>query len=428
MTRVCTAPNGVTKPHSVLFGELAIAAGFVGKPIAVCFAESSAALDCDLWLHLAQIGGPSRVLHVHGKPDIKKLVKFMGAWRLVIVHAPRLHNEVAWIVQMHSSTALPRPAIFSRAVPTAVDDDPIATLVLRSNDDESTAITRWLMSGSPPSAILPDELPVNNVMFSPALNPVMTPRHLPNGRGPRKLRDCKLLAALLSGASLLRSAAQPDEPDNASAVGRDDYELVRRLLQSPLLCTADEPINQLAVDMVGRANVFLKLKLNPELIEGNPLRCSGSDPTWSIRGSRTRQELTTRSEIADLGNVHSRLIHEIIDLLHNMPDDYSMFHSQNTPNGYAMFQRMGLVRRPPNERDFKSSDSRTLAGMLRSWTSKQVRSSFEILYKSGLISGAREHGNGPWQYELPEELSTVSSPFRSLPTASEVFAETGPST
>jgi len=298
----------------------------------------------------------------------------------------------------------------------AVDDHPIATLVLRGNDDESTAIIRWLMSGLPPRAILSDELPVNNVMFSPALNPVMTPRHLPNGRGPRKLRDCKLLAALLSGASLLRNAAQPDEHDNASAVGRGDYELVRRLLQSPLLCTAEEPINQLAVDMVGRANVFLKLKLNPELIEGNPLRCNGNDPTWSIRGSRTRQELTTRSEIADLGNIHSRLNHEIIDLLQNMPDDYSMF------------QRMGLVRRPPNARDFKSSEPRTLARMLRSWSYKQVRASFEKLYKSGLISGAREHGNGPWQYELPEELSTVSSPFRTLPPANEVFAETVPST
>ena len=151
-------------------------------------------------------------------------------------------------------------------------------------------------------------------------------------------------------------------------VGRDDYELVRRLLQSPLLCTADEPINQLAVDMVGRANVFLKLKLNQELIEGNPLRCNGSDPTWSIRGSRTRQELTTRGEVADLGNVHSRLIHEIIELLQNMPDDYDMFDSQNTPNGYTMFQRMGLVRQPPGERDFKSSEPRTLARMLRSWS------------------------------------------------------------
>jgi hypothetical protein len=248
-------------------------------------------------------------------------------------------------------------------------------------------------------------------MFSPALNPVVTPRHLPNGRGPRKLRDCQLLAALLSGASLLRSAAQPDEPDNASAVGQGDYELVRRLLQSRLLCMADEPVTQLAVDMVGRTNVLLELKCNPELIEGNPLRCHDGDPTWRIRGGRTRQELTTRNEVADLGNVRSRLIQQIVDLLQNVPD------------GYAMFQRMGLVRQPPNERDFKSSDWRTLARMLRSWSFKQVRTHFEALRKSGLINSERDSRNAPWRYRLPEELSRSSSPFRSLPPANELFSD-----
>ena len=62
MTRISTAPLRVTKPHSVLFGELAIAAGFVGKPVAVCFSESTASLDCELWKYFAQIAGPSTSL------------------------------------------------------------------------------------------------------------------------------------------------------------------------------------------------------------------------------------------------------------------------------------------------------------------------------------------------------------------------------
>jgi hypothetical protein len=255
------------------------------------------------------------------------------------------------------------------------------------------------------------------------------PSDLPNGRGPRKLRDCKLLAALLSGACLTANIEQSTESTGLPTCGQQEYEQVYRLLKSPLLCTADEPVTQLAVDMVGRTNVFRELKCNPELIEDNPLRCHDGDPTWRIRGSRTRQELTTHNEVADLGNVHSRLIQQIVEFLQNMrTDGYALFHSQNRQDGYAMFQRMGLVRHPPNERDFKSSKPRTLAGMLRSWSYKQVRASFEKLHKSGLISGAREHGNGPWQYELPEELSTFSSPFRSLPPANELFAETGPST
>ena len=149
MTRIGTTPVAIRKPVSVLFGELAIAAGLAGKPVAVCFSESAATLDCELWKYFAQVGGPSRVLHVHGKPDVKRLIKFMSEWRLVIVHAPRLHNQVAWAAQMHSSEAMARPAIFSRTVPTAVDDDPIPILVLRNTPDESYSIIRWLMAGCP---------------------------------------------------------------------------------------------------------------------------------------------------------------------------------------------------------------------------------------------------------------------------------------
>jgi hypothetical protein len=182
-------------------------------------------------------------------------------------------------------------------------------------------------------------------------------------------------------------------------------------LQSPLLCTADEPVTQLAVDMVGRTNVFLELKCNPELREGSTLRCDDGDPTGRIRGSSTRRELTTRSEIADLGNVDSRLIQQILGLL------------QRVPGGYAMFQRMGLVRQPPNERDFKKSGLRILTRMLRSWSAKQVRVHFEALRKGGLISGERDSRNSAWKYRLPEQLSIFSSPFRFLPPANELFPD-----
>ena len=417
MTSINAAPVSVSKPDSVLFGELAIAAGLVGQPVAVCFSESTATVDCELWKYFSEFARPSHVLHVHSQKDVTTLRKAIGHWRLIIVHATRLLNTVAWTVQSHESETSARPTIFSRTVPDSIDDLPIPLLVLRSTADESSSVIRWLVAGRPQRAVLPEGLPTNGMTLDPALVPVTMPSDLPNGRGPAKLRDCQLLAALLCGAWLMRNAESTGLP----TCGRQEYQQVRRLLQSPLLCSADEPINQLAVDMVGRTNVLLELKCNPELIEGNSLRCSGSDPTWSIRGERTRQELTTRSEIADLGNVHSRLNREIVETLQNMPRDYAMLHSHNGSNGYAMFQRMGLVRQPPNERDFKDSDSRTLARMLRSWSSKQVRTSFEKLRKSGLISGAREHGNGPWQYELPEELSMASSPFRSLPPASELF-------
>ncbi|MFQ5734742.1 MAG: hypothetical protein ACE5KM_22640 [Planctomycetaceae bacterium] len=104
--------------------------------------------------------------------------------------------------------------------------------------------------------------------FDPELIPVTVPSDLPSGRGPTKLRVCKLLVALLAGACLTGNAEQPSESVGLPTCGQQEYELVCRLLQSPLLCTADEPVTQLAVDMVGRTNVFLELKCNPELIEG----------------------------------------------------------------------------------------------------------------------------------------------------------------
>ena len=41
MTRISTTPAPIRKPDSVLFGELAIAAGMTGNPVAVCFSESA---------------------------------------------------------------------------------------------------------------------------------------------------------------------------------------------------------------------------------------------------------------------------------------------------------------------------------------------------------------------------------------------------
>jgi hypothetical protein len=412
MTRINTVPASVPKPDSVLFGELAIAAGVVGQPVAVYFSESTATVDCELWKYLSEFARHSYVLHVHSQKDVTTLRKAVGHWRLIVVHATRLLNTVAWIVQLHESETPARPAIVSRTVPDAIDDLPTPLLVLRSTADESSSVIRWLMAGRPQRSMLPEGPPTNGMTFDPALDPVTMPSDLPNGRGPKKLRDCQLLAALLSGAWLTKILDQQSpESTGLPTCGRQEYQRVRRLLQSPLLSTADEAVTQLAVDMVGRTNVLLDLKCNPELIEGNPLRCHDGDPTWRIRGGRTRQELTTRNEVADLGNIHSRLIQEIVEFL------------QNVSGGYAMFQRMGFVRRPPNEREFKSSNWRVLARMLRSWSFKQVRTHFEALRKDGLISGERDSRNAPWRYRLPEELSISSTPFRSLPPASELFPD-----
>lgn len=415
MTRISTTLALIRKPDSVAFGELAIAAGLAGKPVAVCFSESAATVDCELWKFFSQFADPSRVLHVHNQTDVRKLRKAVGHWRLVVVHVPRLHNIVSWTVQMHGSATSARPTVFSRFVPDSADDVPLPLLVLRNTPDESSSIIRWLLAGCPQRAALPDGQPTNGMTIDPVLIPVTIPSHLPNGRGPSKLNDCQLLAALLTGACLVGNTDQSAESTDLSTHGRNDYARVLRLLQSPLVNTTNEPIDQLTVDMINRANVFLELKCNAEFIYAHPSLSRPDDPIHRQRGSRTRQELIGRREVADLGSFRCRLIRQIVDFLRTLPD------------GYDRFCRMGLVRRPPNEGDFKTTETRALVVMLRPWSQKQVRTHFDGLCKSGLITGERDSGYAPWQYLLPEELSMSSTPFRSLPPADELFPTTVPS-
>ena len=184
MTRINTTPAAIRKPDSVLFGELAIAAGMTGNPVAVCFSESAAVVDCELWKYLAQLTGPGRVLHVHSQTDVCKLTNAVGRSRLIVVHTPRLFNTVAWTVEMHDPETSALPTIVSRSVPSVVDDVPIPMLVLRNTPDETSSIIRWWMAGCPQRAVLPDSQPENGITIDPALFPVT----MPNAR--RALPSC----------------------------------------------------------------------------------------------------------------------------------------------------------------------------------------------------------------------------------------------
>ena len=149
----------------------------------------------------------------------------------------------------------------------------------------------------------------------------------------------------------------------------------------------------------------------PEAIERAPELCPDDDPTRVLPGATTRKELTTRKDVADLGNIEGSLIRRILEILPKIA------------GGYELFQRMGLARRPPDEEEYRNSGWRTLSRCLRSWSFKQVRTQFTALRNAGLINGERQSENNAWQYELPEALQISSSPFAQLPTAEELFAK-----
>ncbi len=117
---------------------------------------------------------------------------------------------------------------------------------------------------------------------------------------------------------------------------------------------------------------------------------------------------------ADLGNVRSRLIRQLVAFVRRRND------------GYERFQRMGLVRRPPRRDRSRNVKAAALVNCLRPWTAKQVRTHFNQLRCTGMITAERETANGPWRYALPEELQGRRGAYRHLPTAAEPIARHPP--
>lgn len=323
--------------------------------------------------------------------------------RLVMVHTPRLHIPTAWAIQLAEpmdDTNGPLPAMLSRFASSDLDEDPGATLVVRATERQTARVSQWLSShGNSHRGSLHLPSPMS-VEFPAWLSLVLSPESSEN-QGPRRFRDLQVLRNLLAGACVLRVYDTGEDEESVSVVNPEDYESVRLLLQSPTLWPADMACDPLATAMVSRANMYMAIRSGHVRRHG-PLLL-GLDEDAQDDGEGATLVHITRREVADLGNVRSGLIHRMLDYLHQGDD------------GYEWYRRMGLVRRPVDANAWSTTSVDSLASNLRSWSVKQVRTHFDRLRRDGLITAERDHGNGPWRYELPEELTDASCPFRSLP-------------
>jgi DNA-binding MarR family transcriptional regulator len=215
----------------------------------------------------------------------------------------------------------------------------------------------------------------------------------------------------LAGASVLRvSHPEQDVPPSAEA-NLDDYELVRNLLCSVITGTRFAAHEPLAVDMINRANVYLWARYGRGQSNLTASEAETLDYLARYGGHPTRRELITRRELADLGNVKSATVNCLVEQL------------QGARRGREAFLRMGIVGERVTDRVWQRTSARELARSLRPWSAKQVRAHFDRLRRDGLITAERDAANGPWRYELPEEISDASSPFSDLPTAHELDAD-----
>ncbi|MGO8752735.1 MAG: hypothetical protein ACLQNE_42885 [Thermoguttaceae bacterium] len=415
MTRLPIPLPPPPAPHSVILAELAIAAGIAGHSIAICYQGYPAPLLCGIWRHFASLVGLDRAFQVSNQADIRKLVGRIPELRLGLVHGPRLLNPTAWTIQMTdpATESVSRPAVFCRFTPTDPDDDPGATIVLRANSQECTLTQQWLMMGHLGCLGLADIEPSENNGVVPELPPVLSTALSTNGIGLRGSRDRQVLLGLLAGACLLRCVHQEDLSNIPLTVSLQDYALVRGILQSPILSSADEGFDPLAADMVSRANLYTIVKYGADRDGLSPFPADGPDGRFDIRGDRPPRELITRRELADLGNLRSRAVRRLVEYL------------QQRPDGYERFGRMGLVRHPPRRDDWARASRGSLTSRLRPWSVKQVRTHFDQLRRAGLVTAERDQANGPWHYRLPEELAGSSSIFRRLPTAEALEVAAG---
>jgi hypothetical protein len=379
-----------------------------GQSLSISYQEFPAPVLCSLWKHSIRYAGATEVQQIQNQTDIRKLAERVSQVRLALVYAPRLHTPASWAIQMATADEQgnSRPAIFCMGGPGEQEDAPGPVLALRGNPREHAALAEWLQvaeSEFPDWNVVPLNL---NIQTDPLVEAALSPCNRP-WSGLDRLRDRQVLKGLLAGATVLRGLRQGGQDFGSPITNTEEYALVRRLLQTPMVVAADDAYDQLAADMVSRANVFLEIKYGTNQGTGNPFRdgnCGGN------RAGQPGRDLITRREVADLGNVQSRLVRQLVECLLDQSD------------GQQRFRQMGLVRQPPAEDAWRRAGINNLTGYLRAWSSKQVRTCFERLRRAGMITAERKRANGPWQYRLPEELMGPFSVFRGLPRVPAVTA------
>jgi hypothetical protein len=406
MTRLPVAQTLPPKPASVALSELAVTAGVVGSGITLCFDGFPAPALCQLWRYCIRYVGPDAVHHVRTQADVRKLAKVVNSVRLVVVYSPRLCTAASWVIQMSgvaSERRAAQPALFCTAERAEMDEAPGPALVLRGDDNDSVALAQWLSTTEnegPDWAAIPPELIIQR---NPVLDAtILTANSSPGGSGA--LRSRAVLQGLLAGATMTRAMEEAPVTTNPTT-SLEDYESVRRLLQSRIVAGVDEAFDPLAADMVSRANVYMDVRRT--VGSNNPF--GGSDMLIED-GQRPPRELVSRRELSDLGNVRSRMVRRMIEFLQQQPD------------GHERYRRLGLVGRAPQRDGWRGAEINGLIARLRPWSSKQVRTHFDRLQRTGMIAAKREQPNGPWRYGLPEDLTRRSSAFGWLPSPQDITA------
>lgn len=413
-------------PHAIRLGRLAIAAGLAGYSVSLVYHGFAAPLLAEVWKHHAQEVGEKEAIYIANRGHLRQLTlhdkalatqstsdnKAAASPKLFFIRTAQLLNEMAWAAGLcrvgAADKTMIRPVVFAITGANDDGDAPGARLDLYASPAAEQKIISWLQQVKKDETVrLPMLHTAVEVNFPEAIDKLCWPT--PPGSdaaGIFRLRDCQVFRALLAGACVLRhlDCGRPPTAVTILTVSADDYETVHTLLQSRLVRPADELYDPLAAAMVARANEYLKMR-HDQGQSRKPGRADGDSSSYHPRK-------LTRNDLCDLGEPNSQANRHLITFL-----------LKDEKKGFSRFRELGLVRQLSKEEGWPGPNTvKKLAPLLRSWSYKQVRTHFGRLLKGGLIEGTKEQ-NGPWVYNLPEDLGAGRSAFCRLPTPTTLRAE-----
>jgi len=403
-------------PIAVALPMLGILGGICGEPVSVWLRDFPPDVVGAIQRLLVRHLPGDQICEIFGRSDLQRLAREPGRYLLALIDPIRGHQsfELAaqWLISRRRGTRTPG-ALFGPD--DGVHQAPGAILSIRSNPVEIARLRGWLLRESAIDSRVLSFL--ESCTDSPKVVDFGQLAALIDGSGchplwrPRTLRSIETLRGLLAGRALLRRIVRSGDETRAVSPSLDDYKEVRNFLRGISIGAPEEAGDPLMVAMIGRANLYLKLRTeqvkDSEEIKvgrrGNSSRAMAGTPRDIISPERP----ITLREVADLGNPRSAITRALVGSILGLDD-------------VGAFDAMGLLRPLPAQYSLRGASMEDLVAMLRSWTAKQARSRFDRMRRDGLVDASRQPANGPWVYQIPEEYGQFPGEFQGLPSAEQV--------
>ena len=405
-----------TAPATVGLLILGMLGGVCGEPVSVWIHDYPPDIVGALQRLIREHVPKRRVCEVFGPTDLRRLRCDAANFALVLVYPTPGHHSATlvaqWVLERSRRTRLPMALVAGERCDL---ESPGAILRLAAGPTEIARL-RALFWGTPE----PDQRVLKffsgpwgprieakfaalPALFDPSPQPLWV---------PRSLRTLQTLRGLLAGHRLLKCLGDAAADLQTISPGLDDYAAVYALLTRSRAGLPGEMGDPILAAMICRANLHLKCReeasRSPEPVVAGRQGNSSLATTQRAAAGPARNRPIGLGELADLGNIRSSKASRLIDAVLAAGD-------------FQLLRGLGLIKRLPEGTTPTSLGREGIAGLMVTWSMKQVRQRFDRLRREGFIEAERfPAGNGPWVIQLPEELKPLPGEFQGLPPVERV--------